>query len=176
MQLWPANEKPCVAVAVAAASMSASRSTISGVELPSSRLTRLRGARSRRPQPTPLEPVKVSTLTRSSSTSTSPISAEGPTRTFSHPGGSPASVSSSARSRAESGVWLAGFSTTAQPAARAGAILCATRFSGKLNGLMAPTTPMGSRRVIASLPSPAWEASIGIVSPVSLRASTAENV
>ncbi len=56
---------------------------------------------------------------------------------------------------AENGVWLAGFSTTGQPAAMAGASLWATRFSGKLNGVMAPTTPMGSRSVKPSLPSPA---------------------
>ena len=44
---------------------------------------------------------------------------------------------------ADSGVWLAGLSTTGQPAAMAGASLWATRLSGKLNGLMAPTTPIG---------------------------------
>ena len=41
---------------------------------------------------------------------------------------------------------------------------------------MAPTTPMGSRRVKASLPSPTSAASIGTISPASLRASTAANV
>ena len=126
--------------------------------------------------PTSPEPVNVITWTRSSSTSTSPISDAGPTITFSHPGGSPASVSSSASKNAESGVCPAGLSTTGQPAARAGAILWATRFSGKLNGLIAPTMPRGFRSVNASLPSPAWEASIGTISPVSFRASTAENV
>ena len=50
------------------------------------------------------------------------------------PGRSPASSSISASRSAESGVWPAGFSTTAQPAASAGAILCATRLSGKLKG------------------------------------------
>ena len=70
----------------------------------------------------------------------------------------------------------AGFRTTAQPAASAGAILCATRLSGKLNGQMAPTTPIGRRIVNASFPAPAGEASIGTISPASLRASTAANV
>ena len=64
-------------------------------------------------------------------------------------------------------------STTAQPAASAGAILCATRLSGKLNGEIAPTTPIGTRSVMASLPSPACEPSMGTTSPASLRASTA---
>ena len=50
------------------------------------------------------------------------------------------------------GVCEAGFSTTAQPAASAGAILWATRLSGKLNGEIAPTTPIGWRSVKASLP------------------------
>ncbi len=111
--------------------------------------------------------------TRSSSTSTSPISLAGPQTTLSHPGGRPASVSSSARRRADSGVWEAGFSTTAHPAASAGATLCATRLKGKLKGEIAPTTPMGRRSVNASLPAPAGDASIGTTSPASLRASTA---
>ena len=41
----------------------------------------------------------------------------------------------------ETGVCPAGFNTTALPAAIAGPSLWATRFSGKLNGLIAPTTP-----------------------------------
>ena len=133
----------------------------------------MRGARSRSFQPTSPEPVNVSARTRSSSTSTSPISAEGPTSTLSHPGGRSASSSSSARRSAESGVCEAGLSTTAQPAARAGASLWATRLSGKLNGEIAPTTPIGTRRVKPSLPWPACDASIGTISPASLRASTA---
>ena len=73
------------------------------------------------------------------------------------------------------GVWLAGFSTTGQPAAIAGASLWATRLSGKLNGAIAPTTPMGTRRVKPSLPSPAASASSGTISPDNLRASAAAN-
>ena len=118
----------------------------------------------------------MSSRTRSSSTSTSPISLAAPETTLIQPGGSPASSSSSARKNAVSGVADAGFSTTAQPAASAGAILCATRLSGKLNGEIAPTMPIGTLRVKASFPSPAAEASMGTVSPASLRASTAENV
>ena len=176
MQLCPAKEKACAASFVAASATSASSWTITGVALPSSSSTFFRAARSRMPQPTSDEPVNVIALTRSSSTSTSPISLAGPTRTLSQPAGRPASSSSSASVSAESGVWPAGLSTTAQPAASAGAILCATRLSGKLNGLIAPTTPIGSRSVNASLPSPAWAASMGTTSPASLRASTAANV
>ena len=62
------------------------------------------------------------------------------------------------------------------PAAIAGPSLWATRLSGKLKGLIAPTTPKGTRIITPSLPAPEAEASIGTVPPVSLRASTAEKV
>ena len=77
---------------------------------------------------------------------------------------------------ADSGVWLAGLSTSGQPAARAGATLWATRLRGKLNGVMPPTTPTGKRRVKASLPSPTSAASMGTMSPARRLASTAEKV
>ncbi len=173
MQLWPANENAFAASRVAASSRSASAATITGVAFPSSRFTRLRGARSRSVQPTPADPVNVISATRASSTRTSPISLAGPQTTLSQPAGRPASTSSSARSSADSGVCEAGFRTTAQPAARAGATLCATRLNGKLKGEIAPTTPIGIRSVSASLPTPAGDASIGTTSPASFRASTA---
>ena len=71
------------------------------------------------------------------------ISDDEPATTLSHPGGNPASCMSSASSTAESGVADAGLRTTAQPAASEGASLCATRLHGKLNGVIAPTTPRG---------------------------------
>ena len=77
---------------------------------------------------------------------------------------------------ADSGVCPAGLRTIGHPAAIAGATLWATRFNGKLNGLIAPTTPTGTRSVKASLPSPTSAASMGTISPVSRRASTAANV
>ena len=176
MQLCPANANALAASFVAVASRSASAATMTGVELPSSSFTRLRGARSCSFQPTSPEPVNVISFTRSSSTSTSPICDAGPTITFSHPAGNPASCSSSASRSAESGVCDAGFKTTGHPAASAGASLCATRLHGKLNGEIAPTIPIGLRTVKPSLPSPACADSIGIISPASLRASTAANV
>src|SRR6185312_14319146 len=104
-------------------------------------------------------------FTRSSPTISSPIAAAEPETTFSQPGGSPASSSRPARNNAESGVVDAGLRTTGQPAASAGAILWATRLSGKLNGEIAPITPIGTRIVKASFPAPAADASIGTVSP-----------
>ena len=46
---------------------------------------------------------------------------------------------------APSGVREAGFITNGQPTASAGAILCAARFSGKLNGEMNEQGPIGTR-------------------------------
>ena len=157
-------------------SSGASAHTIAGVALPSSSLTRFVWARSARFQPTPPEPVNVISFTRSSATISSPIAPAEPTITLTQPGGRPASTSRLARNSAESGVDDAGLRTTGQPAASAGAILWATRFAGKLNGEIAPITPIGRRRVNASLPTPAADASIGTVSPESLRASTAAKV
>ena len=128
------------------------------------------------PQPTGGDPVNVMSATSGWSTSALPTSPPPPVTTLSQPGGRPHSSSSrSASAMAENGVWLAGFSTTGQPAAIAGASLCATRFSGKLNGLIAPTTPTGTRRTKPSLPSPASLASSGTISPVSVRATAAAN-
>ena len=75
--------------------------------------------------------------------SSTPIAFASPVTTFSTPGGSPARMASSARASAESGVSGAGLTTTVQPAARAGAILRVIMASGKFQGVMAPTTPIG---------------------------------
>jgi hypothetical protein len=61
------------------------------------------------------------------------------------PSGSPAAFNTWPSSAAVSGVSSAGFSTIVLPAASAGPTLCATRFSGKLNGVIAATTPSGVR-------------------------------
>ena len=49
--------------------------------------------------------------------------------------------------KAVSGVSVAGFRMTVQPAASAGANFQLARLSGKFQGTMAPTTPTGSRSV-----------------------------
>ena len=59
------------------------------------------------------------------------------------PGGTMSWISS-ASLRIDHGVGLAGFSTVQFPAARAGAIFQAAIRSGKLNGMICPTTPSGS--------------------------------
>ena len=65
---------------------------------------------------------------------------------LSTPAGTPASCASSTRASEVSGVSSAGLQTTVQPAARAGAILRAIMAAGKFQGVMAATTPTGSRR------------------------------
>lgn len=59
------------------------------------------------------------------------------------------------------------------PTAIAGATLCATRFSGKLNGAMPSTTPRGKRRTTAKRPVPPGSVSSRMVSPLVRRASSA---
>lgn len=177
MQDCPAWLKPATAILRAAASQSPSASMITGELLPSSRFTFFLAARARIPQPTSGEPVKVIMATSGWSTRRLPTTDDGPVTTLRYPGGRPhSSRSRVARAMAESGVWLAGLRTTGHPAAMAGASLWATRLRGKLNGVIAPTTPMGTRRVKASLPSPTSEASRGTISPARRRASAAENV
>ena len=104
--------------------------------------------------------------TRGSDTSTSPNEPPGPVSTDSTPSGRPASTKHSARASAVSGVVRAGLRMTAFPAASAGPTLCSTSSDGKLNGVIATTTPTGWRIVkpILSKPVPLF-ASSGRVSP-----------
>ena len=60
---------------------------------------------------------------------------------------------------------LAGLRITALPAASAGPTLWHTRLSGKLNGVIAATTPHGTRSVKPSLPAPPGAPSSGSTSP-----------
>jgi hypothetical protein len=65
------------------------------------------------------------------------------------PAGSPASRRRSPKRSAVSGVSDAGFRTTVLPRASAGAIFHIAWRSGKFQGVIAPTTPIGSRSVIS---------------------------
>ena len=55
---------------------------------------------------------------------------------------------------AVSGDFSEGFSTSELPAASMGAIFHAAISSGKFHGTIAPTTPSGSRVIVASAPGP----------------------
>ena len=61
------------------------------------------------------------------------------------PGGKPASLTRSAIAKVVSGSGSGDLITTVQPATRAGAVFCAIPDSGKLNAVIAATTPTGSR-------------------------------
>ena len=69
-------------------------------------------------------------MTLGSLTSASPSSPPAPVRTDSTPSGRPASTKHAASASAVNGVARAGFSTTAFPAANAGASLCITNSAG----------------------------------------------
>ena len=158
----------------AAISGSTSGSTTMGELLPNSRDTFLCGAVARMFQPTGGEPVKVIMATSPCSTRWAAV-LPGQVTTFSQPDGRPHSSSNtSARRMAVSGVAEAGLSTTGQPAAIAGATLWQTRLRGKLNGEMAPTTPIGTFFTKAVLPAPAELASGVSASLVMVRATAAE--
>ncbi|MNT10508.1 hypothetical protein D3C72_1453420 [compost metagenome] len=92
--------------------------------------------------PTSVEPVKDSFLIRSFVASSLPIpTLSFPVMTLKTPFGIPASSASLANAIAENGVWEAGFSTTVQPATKAGATFRVIIANGKFQGVIAATTP-----------------------------------
>ena len=94
-------------------------------------------------RPVTVSPVKAILAIRLLVASALPISAPGPFTMLITPGGTMSSISS-ANLRIDHGVGLAGLSTTQFPAAIAGASFHAAISSGKLNGMIWPTTPSGS--------------------------------
>ena len=154
MHTWPAFEKPLLTVPLTTFWISASGITISGELEPSSMVTFLRPAVLVMCSPTSRLPVKVILRTRGSATSASPIWLPEPVTHCTASGGTPASSSTSVSLRAERGVSVAGLMMTELPAAMAGPTLWATRFRGKLKGLMATTTPHGTRMVKPNCPGP----------------------
>ena len=124
--------------------------------------------------PTGVEPVKVILRTRASSSHTSTTSGvrsrEAVTRLM-VPAGKPASSASATSAAAVSGVSSAGFATTVQPAASAGASLRAIMASGKFQGVIAATTPTGSFTASSFLP----RTGSGITSPCVRVASSANH-
>ena len=96
-------------------------------------------------RPVTVSPVNAILAIRLFEASALPISAPGPLTMLRTPGGTMSSTTS-ASFRIDHGVGLAGFSTVQLPAASAGAIFQAAISSGKLNGMIWPTTPSGSRK------------------------------
>ena len=149
MQNCPVLNTKALMTAPIAASTSASAKRIFAALPPSSATTGVRCSPAVRATTRPIfvEPVKAIMSTPSCRTSASPSSGESPVTTLYTPSGTPASRRISAISRALSGVCGAGLWTTTFPAASAGASFELVRMIGKLNGVIAPTTPRGSVRV-----------------------------
>ena len=96
-------------------------------------------------RPVAVSPVKATLAIRLLEARAIPTSAPGPLTTLMTPGGTMPSMSSTSL-RIDHGVGLAGLTTVALPPASAGAIFQAAIRSGKLNGMICPTTPSGSRK------------------------------
>src|SRR5262249_7040476 len=98
-------------------------------------------------RPVAVEPVKAILSTPWCPASAAPTSRDSPVTTLNTPGGNPASANSSANRSVETGECSEGLTTTVQPAARAGATFQVKSSSGEFQGVIAATTPTGSRRV-----------------------------
>jgi hypothetical protein len=116
---------------------------------PSSSVTRARCEAAPRmtARPVAVPPVKATLSTPGCSTSGAPASSPNPVTTLNTPGGKPASSNSAANSSVEHGACSAGLTTTQQPAASAGAIFHDASSTGEFHGVIAATTPSGSRSV-----------------------------
>ena len=158
MQVCPAYPNPPAAQRCAARSRSASGSITTPALPPSSSVTFFLPHLDSSIQPTGALPVKLSSLNRASTTHRSASTLSQGT-TLRPPGGTPASTATSPKRSAVRGVCGAGLIRIELPAARAGATLCATRFKGKLKGVMPSTGPIGKRRRI-----PRWESVPGVQS------------
>ena len=107
--------------------------------------------------------MKVTAATDRCWPSSRPTSEPRPVMTCSTPSGRPASALSSARRSDETDVWRAGLSTTLFPATRAGASLSIAKLRGKFHGVIAATTPIGSRVTSAkACSSPRGDSSISL--------------
>ena len=102
--------------------------------------------------PTSVEPVNTILRTPGWVTKRSPITEPLPGSTCNRSSGSPASSASSPSRIVVSGVHSAGFTSTALPAASAGANPHEAIVIGKFHGVMTPTTPSGSLNVTSRPP------------------------
>src|SRR5436305_9892131 len=91
------------------------------------------------------DPVNDSRRRRGSATSAAPTSSPIPCTTFSTPGGKPASTARSASIEQDSGDHSAGFRTTVQPAASAGAVFQVESMNGAFQGVITAAGPLGIR-------------------------------
>src|ERR1700694_2724390 len=129
--------------------MSASSKTMLGDFPPSSSVTRLivADAISMIELPVDVSPVNATLSTPGCPARWAPITAPGPGRTLTTPGGQPASKQILPSSSAVMGVGEAGLSMIVQPAAKAGATFQAAMSRGEFHGTICAQTPTGCFRV-----------------------------
>ncbi len=132
----------------AATSRSASANTMLGDLPPSSSETRFKFPADDLmiSCPTSVLPVKATLSTSSWRASASPAGPN-PVTMLTTPSGNPASANRSARYKTDNGVCSAGFKTTQLPVAKATPSFQVAMSRGKFQGMIWPTTPIGSRRV-----------------------------
>jgi hypothetical protein len=146
MQDCPVEEKIPNRIPAMARSISASAKTMVGDLPPSSSETGISFSAALRamPRPTSVPPVNDTFRMAGWVTSLSPTVLPAPGKVEKMPGGSPAASTMRASTRQTSGLHEAGFSTTALPAASAGAIFWASDAIGEFHGVIPATTPSGS--------------------------------
>ena len=144
-QAWPQLKKRPIRTPAAAASRSASSSTMQGSLPPSSRVIffSCSAALAITFLPVGVDPVRPILRISGWVTIASPVPV--PRTTFTTPSGRPPSISAWMQASVDSGVVLEGLRTTQLPAAIDGATLFAARVSGKFQGTIAPVTPIGRR-------------------------------
>ena len=153
VQRWPEVPKALHTTLSSASWSSASSQMTIGFLPPSSRLTRLSVSAARRLMSMPVSvwPVKEMTRTSGCSTSAWPTSVPDPVTTFTTPSGMPPSISSSTKRTAQAGVSDAGLMTAVFPQISAGKSFQPGIATGKFQGVISPTTPIGRRMAMANL-------------------------
>ncbi len=149
MQVWPAAAKMPATTPIAALATLASSKTMLGDLPPSSSVEPMNRHAVAAAMREPVAVLPVNEIFASSgwSTRACPASAPNPVTTLTAPGGKPASTTSSASRSTVAEVYSDGLITTVLPAHSAGASLLVVSVSGEFHGVIAPTTPSGSREV-----------------------------
>src|SRR3954469_21639473 len=147
MQVCPAAAKIPATTPMEALATSASPKTMFGDLPPSSSVEPMNrdAVEEAMRAPVAVLPVNEILARRRSSTSAAPASAPKPVTTLMTPGGKPAWSASAARRSTVAEVYSDGLMTMVLPVAREGASLLVVSVSGEFHGVMAPTTPSGSR-------------------------------
>ena len=145
----PAVLNPAQVAPLTAWDRSASAKITSGDLPPNSRLTRFRlllAAACITLRPTSVDPVKAILSIPILAVIAAPVGTPGPVTILTTPSGRPASSMISPKRRADRGVSSAGLRIAVFPHASAGASFQAHISSGKFQGMINPTTPIGSRK------------------------------